>query len=119
MQILHSERGCQECIEPNLPKNVTPREDQNTRKRKISSSTFDLQETTDSKGACEKECKPNDPDGEHPTKRTKANHDDHDVKQSHTRHEPIVPQSGKSSTHGKHLKIANFQACVLFILINS
>ncbi|CAM6037471.1 unnamed protein product [Sphagnum compactum] len=73
--ILHSEPGCQECIE-------SPREDQKTRKRKNSSNTFDLHGTTDSKGACETECKPNDPDGEHPTKRTKANHCNHDVEQS-------------------------------------
>lgn len=83
---------------------MTPREDQKKRKNRDSSNTFDPHGTTDSKGTCEKEYKPNDPDGERPPKRTKANHDDHDVKQSHTRHEPIVPQSGKSSTHGKHIK---------------
>ncbi len=82
MQILDSERGCQECIEPNSPKNVTPREDQKTRKRKISTNTFDLHGTTDSEGTCEKECKPNDTDGEHPTKQTKAIHYNDDVKQS-------------------------------------
>jgi hypothetical protein len=82
LMILHSERGFQECIEPNSPKNVTPREDQKTKKRKISTDTFDLHGTTDSEGACEKECKPNDPDGEHPTKRTKAIQYNDDVKQS-------------------------------------
>ncbi|CAM6011431.1 unnamed protein product [Sphagnum balticum] len=89
--ILQSERGSQESIEPNSPKNVTPREDQKKRKNRNSSNTFDRHGTTDSKGTCEKEYEPNDPDGEHPPKRTKAKHDDHDVKQSHTRHEPIVP----------------------------
>jgi len=74
VQIFHNEQGCQECIEPNFPKNVTPRKDQKIRKREISSNTFDFHGTTNSKRACEKKCKPNDPNGEHPTKQTKANH---------------------------------------------
>lgn len=65
-----------------IPKNETPREDQKNKKRKNSSNTSDGDGTTDSKGAFEKERKPNDPDGEQQTKRTKANDGDHDVKRS-------------------------------------